>query len=944
MIHLRELELLHWDIQAHQKLELSAGVTLLTGENGSGKTSVLDALKVALGARKLGSDRTVDGYLRRQGAAVAMIRVLVDNRRDPATHRRPFDTLGAFGGDVVTLAVVFERDDDEHRRSYFLLDGDVAPLGGGDHRRRRAQALSASDYRRRLERVGITARYLKLLCLPQGRIASFCSSDADALFDDLFDIIGGRDALLEWEARVRDVHQQEAELTGARKDLESARRSLHSLGRLAERYRQYARLAEQLAAVRLALPHARREQAERARVALQEAAARSEQALQRAVVELEQAERAGQELGATAAELKTELDGLQRARVQTDMGHQRLLREHATAAADLAHLERLKAAAAGIEPVDPQVLQAREEGHRVELATVDHRRGELATAIEHDDTELRELRQGKLAWPAEVDGFRAALRRAQLPHHLLAEVIDVRDPALSPALEGWLGRYRFAVLLQDPRSFDEAAALCRQHGYPHGVLAPDVRGHSPADLESALTGITVHEARYRPLVARLLRRVRVAEPERPFAPIRRVELLAADGFNLTRLDARVAKADKHYLGRAARERRERQLQQRLKVSRTELVDRDRERAGLLRRIEGCRQERRQQDTRLRWEAARDGWAAAAATEKELAGRVATADEMRKRLRTQVDAAHTRAGQLAQQQTEAAQRRRIAQQAVDQRRTERSGARLELGRAEAALGKLLADDIPELTDTARELLASGKSCEVLQAQHDEWLRRLDDYPADERNPDLPLNHQRQQREVEAVARNIDELRDKLKGTRNASEHAHAQYRLATRRVFRAYFSGLQAAAAELQFTIRGNLEQRGDGRFSCVVRVGVQDKPLVHHDSEALSGGQKAALSILMAMTAVSLETDSAGFFLVDEPFSASDSTKINELGRFLQRTGAQYLLSMPTSADLQHCEDWLRAVWLCTRTPGGYDAAGAPKLAPPVQMVFAAGDDGAPCP
>ena len=120
-------------------------------------------------------------------------------------------------------------------------------------------------------------------------------------------------------------------------------------------------------------------------------------------------------------------------------------------------------------------------------------------------------------------------------------------------------------------------------------------------------------------------------------------------------------------------------------------------------------------------------------------------------------------------------------------------------------------------------------------------------------------------------------------------------------------------------------------------MGIDQKPPVHYASPDLSEGQKAALSILMAMTAVSLESDGAGFFLVDEPFSASDVYKINELGSFLARTKAQYLVSMPTSSDIAHCGDWLSATWISTKSPGGFDATGRPVVATRLKLNFSHG-------
>ena len=112
MIRLDRLELVHWDVQPHQLLPLARGITLITGENGSGKTSILDAFKVALGARRLEGDRSIDSYLVKQARPVAMIRLLVDNRAEPGTRRRPFDPLGEHSQDIITLAVVFRAEEE----------------------------------------------------------------------------------------------------------------------------------------------------------------------------------------------------------------------------------------------------------------------------------------------------------------------------------------------------------------------------------------------------------------------------------------------------------------------------------------------------------------------------------------------------------------------------------------------------------------------------------------------------------------------------------------------------------------------------------------------------------------------------------------------------------------------------------------------------------------
>ena len=203
--------------------------------------------------------------------------------------------------------------------------------------------------------------------------------------------------------------------------------------------------------------------------------------------------------------------------------------------------------------------------------------------------------------------------------------------------------------------------------------------------------------------------------------------------------------------------------------------------------------------------------------------------------------------------------------------------------------------------------------------------------------LPVNAQRQQEVLDTVRQSFARTSAQVAETQATVDRARDQYQEATRRVFRLYFARLRAAGLNLDFQVDGHLKPGDDGRFELEIRVRVGDKPPVHHDSQDLSGGQKAALSILMGMTAVALESDGAGFFLIDEPFAASDINKINELGSFLARTEAQYLLSMPTSSDLEQCGAWLGAVWTTTRTRGGVDARGKPVLAPAIKQGFLSG-------
>ncbi|MGH7389903.1 MAG: AAA family ATPase [Candidatus Rokuibacteriota bacterium] len=937
MIRLDRVELLHWDIQPHQVLPLAPGITLLTGENGSGKSAILDGIKVALGVTRLGGDRDIEKYLNKQARPVAMVRVVADNRPLAGTRQRPFDRLGEFASDLVTLAVVFRAQDEaKYVHEYYLLDGDVVPpLDGG--RRTLRPLPGPTDYRQRLSKVGITDRYLKLLSLAQGQIASLCKRDPNALFDDLYDIIGGRQTLEAWEARLKELRDAQEQHDSVQKDLDNARIRLQALAARVRRHEDWRQVEARRGAAAAALPH----------VELREARARSERLA-------DQVKRLASEIDAIQEEISLAAD---RARAASDKRDERSRRKEAlklevkelgglrdevkeaaaSARAEFTELDKLREKGERVAWDDIERLERESHALRTDRAVLAAESAGRQTVRRQAEKDLAQVNAGILPLPEEVERFRARLKNEGIAHHFLHEVVDVQDAEWQPALEGYLGRYRFAVLVRDLASWSRAAELARDQRYPHGVLAPDVRGHSPLDESSIFRRLHVQDPDYRALVARLLRPVVDGEPAVPLEPTRRGELLSRTGFVVSRIEARHAHAEMIYLGREALRRRATELE-------AQLAALDEADGTARQKDEGLRAALARLDEQIEAQRARRAWETVRDRHAELRARVQELDEEHKRRGAEIEQRQTEIDgidlELAALQTEIGsqtQKEKDAQDACAKKTNERQETEAELSNAAIALGKLLAMPPPEADAAVRAVLEEGSSLLTLRAQLAELTGRTADFTDDERDPMLPVNHQRQTQEVTAVEERLTKLAESVEKTREAADRAHHDYQRMTRLIFRDYFARLRRDAEQLGFRVDGELVNADNGRFRCEVRVGIDQKSPVHYASPDLSGGQKAALSILMAMTAVSLESDGAGFFLVDEPFSASDVYKINELGDFLARTKAQYLVSMPTSSDVAQCGEWLSATWISTKSPGGFDGAGRPVVAPRVKLNFSNG-------
>ncbi len=124
---LRRLNLRDVVIVAELDLELAAGFTVLTGETGAGKSILVDALQLALGAR-------ADAGLVREGATRAEVSAEFDT---PPSLRPWLDEAGFAIEDTLLLRRVVESQGDSAGRSRAWINGSPATL---------AQLRAAADH------------------------------------------------------------------------------------------------------------------------------------------------------------------------------------------------------------------------------------------------------------------------------------------------------------------------------------------------------------------------------------------------------------------------------------------------------------------------------------------------------------------------------------------------------------------------------------------------------------------------------------------------------------------------------------------------------------------------------------------------------------------------------------------------------------------------------
>jgi hypothetical protein len=80
-----------------------------------------------------------------------------------------------------------------------------------------------------------------------------------------------------------------------------------------------------------------------------------------------------------------------------------------------------------------------------------------------------------------------------------------------------------------------------------------------------------------------------------------------------------------------------------------------------------------------------------------------------------------------------------------------------------------------------------------------------------------------------------------------------------------------------------------------VRLGFDGKDPLPLGDSSFSGGQQVIAGLVLLMSMV--EGGGRGFFMLDEPFAHLSIDRIDDVGRFLRSSGAQFLITAPTTLD-----------------------------------------------
>lgn len=871
MFRFRELSVWNWDYWSAVRVPLDREVVLLSGPNGSGKTTLLDAIRQLLHAPRLSSRRRLQHYLRRPDVP-ALIRAVVSN--EDTGHGQPFRRERLTTPDVTLACALVPSSSGSPEKRFAVLPGRASLE---DLRARlldsRNDHLAPERYQRVLEQAGVTRSLMSVLALEQGKTNALFEKTPRALLQDVLDMMGDRAVLERYREARRVYDESEREVARQGTELQRAQLDLNRVRREVARLEEWERAAEKVAELERRLPAARLQQAlRRHREAAQKLPElrtklkNGETDRLRLEDEREQAERAARDAEAAVAgalhadKEATKAFGDAAAAVGALQGEVRALEEAEQAVAHLP--ERDLPALESDEATGARARASAESA--LEDATDEER-----SARER----LAQLEAGQPHHPEPVERTLQALASRGIPVTLLASVVEA-SAGTAAAAEAALGDARYAISVPRERT-SEAITVATGHGFPGPVWA----GATTTEAEDA--GPLRLEAGAPAWLREWARTVDLAadgswEDDRGRWAPREVEpALGRRGREAALETARGRTREAAAATEAARTRAEEAGRAHAEVSRA-LFD-ERRRRELAERI-ACLPERR---------------GALAAAVHRLAQAHAVHDEKKR----DVVAASTSL-QRARAAAETADHGldELARRIEGERKALRD-AEDEALRASDEISSLAKDVAPELRARAEAMaLDSVDTTEGDLRRAREALAAHGDRP----DPTIREEERHLTVNVEEAERHVAARRDEAAAARAELSACRTRYLEVVSGALQDYRRRATEIARSADVTVEMDLPRLSDDdrtldEAALAVRFGFDGKEPLPLGDSSFSGGQQVigGLVLLMAM----VEEGGRGFFMLDEPFAHLSIDRIDDVGRFLRASGAQFVITAPTTLD-----------------------------------------------
>jgi len=915
-----------------QEVILHAGITVLNGENGSGKTTFLNMLRVLFGATRFDNGHTLKTFFERKDSHEIYVIGRFDNQRLEAYDRQPFEGIGKTK-DVVSV-VCRLLNDQPVRRDYVIFDGvfelDVHAKGG-------LRWLESGQYLQQMSEVGLSKALVNAFSFNQGHTEKLLDKNEEELADYLLHICGEQERMERFEQIKQALQEQMARFAQLQELKRQDEAQLQRIADKMQRCKQIVEKKEQLDKLRFDEPLARCREHMRGL----EAQTRELQRLDVALLEAENLCRQRQQVYTDQDQLHNEIVELLRqvtaALVRLRSEREQLQERLGPLQHEVIELETFVRTYEGIAELPLEQVAAEltgcEQAYEAGLAERAHLQSQRRK-LEEQIAFIR--KHHAIVYPPAVQRMLQQLKEAGIEHVLLAECVEIKDAVWREAIEALLGTERFTITVAEPHMV-QVMRMAQQLKYPFWI-SPFKVVELTADPASVVAQLDIRDPRLTGYIAKFQNYMLAASMEEAWAWIgrgRQALLHHPHPYKVVERGGKWMDAHGLYCGKQAYEWQLRQLEEERQALLPACEQAERAVTSSKQAMEQAEQHVHvQQQVRQlpakakRLREAADASARLVQEQDELTARIALQDKDKEQLHRRDSQLQHELGQLT------AELKHLERGLADGRRN-KAVLETTLGSGQEQLEQMKL----KLSESQRFKLCEPAYLEQLYAPdyYAPQLRLLQSIidtfrgqgpdaiaPGEEtKTLALETKYAAHQRMLEQHQQEIEQAQDELEQLEHKHREAEAEYRYMVEDVFAKIRRSLEELTRHTNMHVSLRALHIGDQRWRVEYRIGFHGKiPSSYRNKSDFSGGQKVIASLLLTFAAVKAD-GVLSFMVLDEPFAHLDHERIKLVGDFLKKSEVQYMIAMPYTENLKLVMPWVDM--LLNLRPKSSDA----ELAPP---------------
>jgi chromosome segregation protein len=889
-----------------QEILIHQGITVANGENGSGKTTFLNLLRVLFGATKFDNGHSLKTFFERDHINYIYIMGRFNNSLHPEYQKRPFQKLGKLQDDVTVVCRLVNGS--QVKRDYVIFDG-VFDLE--HHLKENLRWLEVGQYLQQMELIGLSRTLANVFSFHQGNTEKLLHLNEEELADYLLKICGEQERLDQFTRLKLDLDDLFSQYQHLADQKQREELVINNVKQKIERCKQIVSHEKVLEENKIKKPLAKIKILKEDQIKKEESLKTLktdkktiEQSILQIKNNIEETSDTFSKTKDNIIELSSQQEHLQDQiipLVENKTKLQQLTEELKQFIQEYKSVPFLSIELLNKEKVNAEIAYKKQV--RITQTLADRR--------ENRESEIKEIKQTQsTSYPEVIKQMINRLKSKNIDHLLLAEHVNITDKKWRVAIESLLGPERFTITV-DEQSMIETMKIAQEVGYPYWI-SPFKAATLSFKKESMLSKIQVLDDRISGYLVRFKDYMISSTMEEAWEWVHKgysALLNQPNPYQVIARGGRSLRPSGIYCSKQAYLFQLEQLELDLSQLLMKLELESQKEQSLSKKLEDLAISLQQQKMRK------------LLPEKEISlnnsilSLEKVTDEIQ-RTQTSISQLKVEINDLVASKEAETTKEQVLKITLDNQISNKSSLINSISEIHVCL-----DDIQDgyltlsssLSEEQKEYLDDEQFIkELTKPEHYEIqintisqmitnLRNMGDpiLPGDENMISLESKYnmhltllQNHQSEIAETELKIEKLKEK---------HVNAQeeYFIMVEEVFGKVKKALESLSSQGNINATLKLLKVGNEQWKIDYKIGFHGKePVSYRTRAAFSGGQKVIISLLLTLAAVQAD-GMLSFMILDEPFAHLDQDRTELVSNFLKKTNAQYVIAMPYSENLK---------------------------------------------